>query len=504
LTAARHKAPLTFTAPHRDSGAEDRLNLTSVGIDIGSSTSHLAFTNLGFERVGSRYVLVAADVLHQSRIILTPYRTSSSTQIDGEKLALFFAEERDLAGLAREDVDTGAVILTGMAARRENTAEIGEALAQEAGEFVTVAAGDVLEAVMAAHGSGAVACSKNGTTALNVDIGGGTTKIALCSEGRVEGVTAVDAGARLLTFDDEGLIAHIEPALHSILQDSDLDIRVGDAATSSVLDRVASCMADGLAAALPGNGLGTARSHRMMRLPRLTTAIGVDRLIVSGGVAEYMGGRQAPCVNDLGPYLARQFEARLVELGLPFECAAAGIRSTVAGAAVDTVQVSGSTVFVEPTDILPLLGVPVVAPEFGVGEDHIDVAEISGQVRRALGHLGLDRPGQPVGVSVSWRGTASFDRLDAFCRGLAAGVSDAMGQKTPLLLVSDGDVGGLLGMQLRDTPGFSNPIVSIDGINLQPFEYVDVGEFMPGSGALPLVVKSLLFVEQVNMTSIDV
>ena len=495
------RAPLTFTAPRRDTGGEDRLSLTSVGVDIGSSTSHLVFTHLEFERVDSRYVLIDASVVHESRILLTPYADLDSTQIDGEELASFFAEQRDLAGLAREDVDTGAVILTGMAARRENAAEIGAALAHEAGEFVTVAAGDVLEAVMAAHGSGAVALSKAGTAALNVDIGGGTTKIALCSEGRVESVTAVDVGARLLTFDDEGLITRIEGVLQSILQDCDLDVRVGDAATSAVLDRIAGCLADGLASALPGNSSGTAHSDRMMRLPRLATSSSVARLVVSGGVAEYMKGRQAPCVNDLGPYLARQVEARLAQLGLAFECASGGIRSTVAGAAVDTVQVSGSTVFVDPTDVLPLLGVPVVAPSFDVGEDHIDAAQTSGAVRRALSEMGLDRAGQPVGVSVSWRGTASFDRLEAFCRGLAAGVTDAIGAEAPVVLVSDGDVGGLLGMQLRDTPDFRNPIVSVDGIDLQPFEYVDVGAFMSGSGALPLVVKSLLFVEQVDVTS---
>ena len=39
---------------------------------------------------------------------------------------------------------------------------------------------------------------------MNVDIGGGTSKIAVCADGKVIDLTAVDVGARLVVTDESG------------------------------------------------------------------------------------------------------------------------------------------------------------------------------------------------------------------------------------------------------------------------------------------------------------
>jgi ethanolamine utilization protein EutA len=36
-------------------------------------------------------------------------------------------------------------------------------------------------------------------------------------------------------------------------------------------------------------------------------------------------------------------------------------------------------------------------------------------------------------------------------------------------------------------------VISIDGIDLREFDYVDIGEILPASGAVPVVIKSLVF-----------
>ena len=143
-----------FSDNQRDILGEDRIRLTSVGVDIGSSTSHLVFSRLELELQQDRYVMVERTVLKQSDILLTPYR--DATTIDGDALETFIEQQYAAAGLSREDVDTGALILTGVALQRDNARAIGELFADEAGRFVAVTAGDNLEAILAAHGSGAI------------------------------------------------------------------------------------------------------------------------------------------------------------------------------------------------------------------------------------------------------------------------------------------------------------------------------------------------------------
>src|SRR5436309_4492827 len=107
---------MTFTAPDRHMAEEDTLVLTSVGVDIGSSTSHLLFSRLELERRDNRYVTVKRQVLHESTILFTPYL--DQTTIDGPSLGRFIHAQYKGAGLRREDVDTGALILTGVALLR--------------------------------------------------------------------------------------------------------------------------------------------------------------------------------------------------------------------------------------------------------------------------------------------------------------------------------------------------------------------------------------------------
>src|SRR3954454_16986301 len=215
-----------FTAPEREMGAEDHIELTSVGVDIGSSTSHLLFSRIVLERVDNRYQTVERRVLHESDILFTPY--IDETTIDGNKLGYFISRQYDLARLHRSDVDTGALILTGVALLRENARSIGDLFSQEAGKFVAVSAGDNLESTMAAYGSGAAERSREiDGVVINVDIGGGTTKLVVCRQGRAEELAAIDVGARLVAYDEGGTIVRLEPAGRQIGEAVGLDLKVG-------------------------------------------------------------------------------------------------------------------------------------------------------------------------------------------------------------------------------------------------------------------------------------
>src|SRR6202521_4320514 len=200
-----------FSSTGRTLADEDQICVLSVGVDIGSSTSHLVFSRIVLERLDSRYVVTQRERFYQSDILLTPY--ASEDAIDADALGAFFEKQYENAMVDPDEIDAGALILTGVAVRRSNARKIGELFARQAGKLVAVSAGDNLETVMAAYGSGAVARSiRDRTTGMNVDVGGGTSKIPICSEGRVVDRTAIDVVARLVCLDPAGRIVRIEEA----------------------------------------------------------------------------------------------------------------------------------------------------------------------------------------------------------------------------------------------------------------------------------------------------
>lgn len=479
----------SFTHLDRHIVEEDEIKLTSVGVDIGSSTSHLIFSRLVMKQEGTRYVVVGRAVLSESEILLTPYLDDLT--IDVGALEKFINRQYERAGLARGDVDTGALILTGVAVRRRNARAIGEMFAQEAGRFVAVSAGDRLESTMAAHGSGAVAESeKSDRVCMNIDIGGGTSKIAVCVNGRVREATAIDVGARLIVLDENGMVTRLEEAGRIFAAAAGAEAVVGQKLDQSRLPAIASFMADRLFEVVSLKPLSQ-ETRKLLRLPPLSHHGKIDAFIFSGGVSEFIYDKKPGDFGDLGALLADEVRDRVARSGVPVLEPAAGIRATVIGASQYTIQVSGSTIFVDPLDAVPVRNVPVVAPEFPF--DDLDPATVQSAVEQALSRMDLADGRQPVAVAFQWEGSATFARLQAFCSGVRKGLEKILAKGYPLTLVSNGDIGGILGLHYKEEMNFPGPVISIDGIILNEFDYIDIGALIPSSGAVPVVVKSLVF-----------
>ena len=275
-------------------------HLTSVGIDIGSSTSHLMFSQLligypAFQR--RRPEVLERRVIARSPILLTPF--SGDWNIEAEPLRRLIESTFESAGLKRNDIDTGAVIVTGEAARRDNAGKIAGMFSDEAGRFVCATAGPRLEAILAAHGSGAVARSRElGLKVLNVDLGGGTTKISLIDSGLIQGITALNIGARLVACDERDRMIRLESGGKRFLSEMGLRCQLGDRVDPGVFSSLASRMAKVLFDLLDGEPPpfdGLFITEPMGNIRR------VDELIFSGGVSEYIYGRQQSAFGDLGP-----------------------------------------------------------------------------------------------------------------------------------------------------------------------------------------------------------
>ena len=405
------------------------------------------------DALSSRYVVVEREVLHRSPVRLTPFAPNG--QIDATALAEFLAAAYRDAGITREAIDTGAVILTGAALERENARRVAELFAAEGGRFVQAAAGPRMEAILAAHGSGAVARSRaEGTRILHLDVGGGTTKLALVERGEIIATSAIAVGARLVAFDERGRLARLEPAGRAFA-----DAAVGDALDPGRRAGVARAMASAIAAAARGTRL----DPPLQLLDPLPPPGVLAQVTLSGGVAEYVAGRERTDHDDLG----RELAAALAATSFPAPLAAApeGIRATVIGASQFTVQVSGSTIALGAAS-LPLRNVPVVplgAPVEGEGA---------------------------VALAVRWSGDPEHARIRALAERIAAATD-----RRPLVVATDADIAATLGAVLRDELGVSG-VIALDSLDLGELDYVDVGAPLAPSGVVPVIVKSLVFLAE--------
>ena len=480
-----------FSSVGRSLEDEDEIRLVSVGIDIGSSTTHLVFSRITLERLDNRYIVSQREILHESQVLLTPY--AADTTIDAAALQAFIDAQYEIAGIVPDTIDTGALILTGVAVRRRNARAIGDIFAAHAGKFVSVSAGDALETTLAAFGSGAAARSiRESARVMNLDIGGGTSKIAVCEGGEVVDMTAIDIGARIVAFDPEGRVERVEEAARRFAAEVGVELALGSTPQRAQLQAMVQRMAERLVQAISASSLDP-DTLALLRLDALRNERAPDVITFSGGVSEYIYGKQTQGFGDLGPLLAQAVIERVRSWGPRIEAPDEGIRATVVGASQYTVQVSGSTIFVIPQDTLPLRNVPVITPALSLAGDILDAGAIANGVRAALRRLDLHEGRQAVAVCYRWQGSATFARLDAFCRGVAEGLERILERGLPLVLVGEGDIGGIIGIHCHDEARIRNPVISIDGIALKEFDFIDIGALLPASGAVPVVIKSLVF-----------
>src|SRR6266566_4336616 len=229
----------------------ERITLNSVGIDIGSSTSHLIFSRLTLRRQGvalsSRFVVINREIIHESPILLTPY--IDKTTIDTNSLGDFIHEAYRKANLTPEDIDTGAIIVTGEAAKKKNAEAISALFSAEAGKFVCATAGHNLEAILASYGSGAVHMTYHeggDFTVMNVDVGGGTSKIAIVKQGKVIDTCAMEVGARLVAMDENGKINRLEDTALKIAKMAGISLSLGGTMSEADKEKFSQVLCDSL------------------------------------------------------------------------------------------------------------------------------------------------------------------------------------------------------------------------------------------------------------------
>jgi ethanolamine utilization protein EutA len=473
---------------------QDTIELRTVGIDIGSSTSHLLFAQVTLKRLSeglsSRFVVVDRQIIWRSPIMLTPFLPDGA--IDAHKLEHFIHDAYHDAGLRRSDIDSGAVILTGEAIKRKNARAIDEIFAEESGKFVCATAGHKLECMLAAHGSGATALSRRrNDCGLHVDVGGGTTKLALIDRGEIVSVAAFAVGGRLLAQDEKGAWTRIDDSAHLVAKQLGIEATPASFADETVRRAIAERLAMIVVDQISATALD-ALGHSLELTEPLSRTLTPNFISFSGGVSEYIFARESADHGDIAKLLANAIVQQLkARISIPIIEPMERIRATVIGASQFTVQVSGKTIYLPDMSVLPVHNVPVVHLGLDI-PDRIDSDAFAAAFGKNADSLDL-APGARLAVAFAWDGEPAHARLLAMAQAIMKFAAPSGKRDEILFLMIDGDVGSSLGRILHDELHLDGKIVSIDGIKLRELDFVDVGEMLDPPGVVPVVIKSLLF-----------
>lgn len=473
--------------------------ITSVGIDIGTSTTQLIFSRLTIENKSGGYMVPRIsiedkEVVYQSEIYETPLKSAS--EIDAPAVADIVAREYRKANLRPEDIQTGAVIITGETARKHNANEVLAALCEMAGDFVVATAGPDLESILSARGAGTDQISETRReTVANLDVGGGTTNIAVFEKGVLKGTSCLDIGGRLIKVSD-GKISYVFPKILRLAEASGINVRVGSSVCEDSLRSVCDLMAGQLAQAI---GLER-RDERHASFytndgEPLPAGLTPQSITFSGGVADYI--YDPACdnylrYNDIGVLLGRAISRYPAFDRVKLYRGIETIRATVVGAGMHSTEISGSTISYAK-ELLPVKNVPIL---------HIPVAEeesIATIIKSIESQIPLYRSEgevEQIAIAFGGRKYTSFREIQHLAQGLLEGAKEVVDGRHPLILVMEADIAKALGNALTIFLERGNPkkgLICIDGIKTLSGDYIDIGEPIAGGQVVPVMIKTLIF-----------
>ncbi len=473
--------------------------LLSVGIDIGTSTTQLVISRLTLEnRAGPfsvpRIAIGEKEVLYRSAIHFTPLL--SETEIDAEGVRAIVAEEYRRSGFRQTDISTGAVIITGETARKENARQVLAALSDFAGDFVVATAGPDLESILAARGAGIDEYSKeHHKRILHFDIGGGTSNLALYENGILTATGCLDVGGRLIKTE-RGRITYVSPALERLgMSVSGVPIpRAGDRAEISSLEPVVSALTHALEQAAGLTPPDSLLEGLMTRDTTWTPPDGVDGVSFSGGVADCIWSppEDAFAYGDIGVLLGRAIAASSAFQRTGIVRGAETIRATVVGAGSHSTQVSGSTIFYRNVSF-PLKNLPVLRlteDEEGSGD------ALAASLREKAGWFADQGGMTQIALSLRGEPNPAYGRIRDLARGIRAGMEPLLERGMFPVIAVEGDMAKVLGQTLWPLLGAEGAILCLDGISVDSGDYLDIGAPVAGGAVLPVVVKTLAFQSQ--------
>lgn len=470
--------------------------IISVGIDIGTSTTQIIFSRLTFENTAGFFriphvSIVNKEVTYKSEIYRTPLK--SAVWIDGDAVRGIVEREYQRAGFRPQDVGSGAVIITGESARKENSAVILEKLSTFAGEFVVATAGPDLEAVIAGKGCGARRYSEEHSCRIvNLDIGGGTTNAALFDCGKTMAKGCLDIGGRQVTVSPDGEITYISKSAGEIAAAKEMNLAVGQRGK----ERELCCLTDAMAEILE-EFLGLRPSGRLLSriVTRGSSGFHYDKPIqaisFSGGVADfiYHPEKERFPYGDIGVLLGESIRnSRLLQAFQVYEPEET-IRATVIGAGNYTTTVSGSTITYSK-DLFPMKNIPVL--KLSLQEQELCRTGDDQVLREKIGWFLSQSDSRQLILAMEGEQNPSYASIKRWAKAIYGAMDAALAGELPLLLVISHDMAKALGQAIKQIAGGKREIIAIDSVVVEDGDYVDLGRPVMNGMAVPVIVKTLI------------
>jgi ethanolamine utilization protein EutA len=470
----------------------NEIEILSVGVDIGSSTSHLAFSSLVLRRdersASRRFNIQERRVVYEGRIIDTPMLDDNTIDID--KLTGFLKKEYQRAGIDPADIQTGAVIVTGESARKQNAGQIVEALSNDAGRFVAATAGPNFESLIAAMGSGATARSKKyNKTILSCDIGGGTSNIAISRNGEILSTSCVSVGGRLLGVDSEGKIWRIDEPAATVMENLGLTHEIGDPIAKADIERIAVKFAEILFEVIAGPATSSL-ARQFMLTADLNFPSRIDEYSFSGGIAELMYGG-VNNFNDIGHLLAAKIKLLAPELSAPVIELPNKIRATVIGAGAYSLSISGCSGFRDDRISFPIRNVPVIRVD--VDQSKLTTEHVISQMNASFQRFDLTEGDEIIALYFKDPVRVSYPQLELFAKSIERALSNTIKNKLPVILIFETDIACSVGNVIRRETQLNTNLLSLDELMLKEGDWVDIGEPLVDGQVFPVTVKSLVF-----------
>ncbi|WP_425449531.1 ethanolamine ammonia-lyase reactivating factor EutA [Dethiothermospora halolimnae] len=472
-------------------------DILSVGIDIGTSTTQLVFSEITIENTASmtsvpRIKIVDKEIIYRSDIYFTPLR--SLTEIDGLKVREIIEEEYKKANVKADLVDTGAVIITGETARKENAQEVLNTLSGLAGEFVVATAGPDLEGIIAGKGANASVISKErGCVVANLDIGGGTTNIAVFKNGDVIDTSCLDIGGRLIKVDKaNSKITYISEKIKKLSEKIGIDINVGDVANKEKIEKITNEMANVLSQVV-GSKPKDEKLELMVTDHDLRRDYSIDYISLSGGVADCVIENDTEDIfkyQDIGIILGNSIYNSQMIKDKKLIKSLETISATVVGAGSHTTDISGSTITVS-NKVLPIKNIPIL--KLTSEDENKSFKDISETISEKLKWFNLESGKQLVALALKGVKESSFDEIQRLSRSIISGMKEIINQDAPLIVIIEKDMAKVLGQTLNTQLKFKKDVVCIDSIKVENGDYIDIGKPLADGKVVPVVVKTLLF-----------
>jgi ethanolamine utilization protein EutA len=468
--------------------------LLTVGIDLGTSTTQLVLSRLTVENFASaftvpRITISAKEVIYRSDIIFTPLL--NQTEIDAEPINEFVSEQYRKAGIQKQDIQMGAVIITGETARKANANKVLRALSGYAGDFVVATAGPDLESIIAGKGAGAQDYSeKKRNPVVNLDIGGGTSNLAVFKDGEVTDTACFDIGGRLIKVDKQQKITYIAPKIQKILTQKGVSLQIGDQASETNLKPIILELVHALE-----NSVGLGKKSPFFDLlvtnHPLKNKDEIPLVTFSGGVADCFATKEDEIFKfgDIGLLLGKYLRQSLIFSEKEVLQSTETIRATVVGAGSHTAEISGSTIAYSD-QILPIKNIPIL--KLAQEDEQLTASELSERVQEKLNWHKTEGTPQ-VALAIRGIKNAAFSDIQRYGEGIVNGLDSLVKEKIPIIVMVDEDMAKALGHSISANLPPRYPFICIDSVKVDNGDYVDIGLPVAEGAVLPVIVKTLVF-----------